>query len=186
MQCCMPASSLGPSAPFCIMPTGSTCCGDAFCVAGESCCGGGGGGGGFCCPAVRSCLRPYFQLPFFRFPHPFYICRDEQTPSNPLQPTEHHLQPQPQPSPRLRPRLLPPRRHLHRSRNLPRPLLIRLLSGIDFPSSSAAMLSGRDAILSGFRAERIRLLCRFHNDHRKDVVVVVYFYRTGYECRGHG
>ena len=50
----MPTSS--DLAPFC-MPIGSTCCGNTFCVAGESCCGG------FCCPAVRLFFLSSFYLP---------------------------------------------------------------------------------------------------------------------------
>ncbi|KAF6233889.1 hypothetical protein HO173_008101 [Letharia columbiana] len=45
-QCCIAASSSVP--PFC-MPTGSTCCGDTFCVADETCCEEG------CCPALTTC-----------------------------------------------------------------------------------------------------------------------------------
>ncbi|KAM0799925.1 hypothetical protein BDR22DRAFT_272021 [Usnea florida] len=48
-QCCIAESS--DVAPFC-MPSGSTCCGNTFCVEGESCCGE------FCCAAV-SLTFPY-------------------------------------------------------------------------------------------------------------------------------
>lgn len=49
-------------APFCI-PSGSTCCGDTFCNAGESCCGAG------CCAAVSLFLQlPPPSLPFIPFP----------------------------------------------------------------------------------------------------------------------
>ncbi|KAK0508857.1 hypothetical protein JMJ35_009133 [Cladonia borealis] len=43
-ECCTPTAS--SEAPFC-MPTGSTCCPNAYCVETESCCGDGG-----CCPAI--------------------------------------------------------------------------------------------------------------------------------------
>lgn len=54
-QCCMPTSKL--VAPYC-MPTGSICCGNTFCMAGETCCGD------FCCATVRS--SSLLQCPFLR------------------------------------------------------------------------------------------------------------------------
>ena len=181
VQCCMPASS--DLAPFC-MPIGSTCCGDTFCVAGESCCGG------FCCPAVRTS----FFLPSFL---PSYLPPSSPPPSPPKFPSpsshstnllnresiksdkenpEHNLQPQP-----LNLRLLPPRRPLLRPRHLLRPRLAQLLLFLLLLlpiATAAAMLSALPALLSRFAAQWVRLLRQLHAH-------IVDFNDTGHDCRGH-
>lgn len=135
----MPSS---PSvAPFCI-PSGSTCCGDTFCNAGESCCGGG------CCAAVSLFSRLPSLPPGFLLP-----CLVLKTPS--LTHAEHYLQHQ---THRLR--LLSHRRPLLRSYQLLRPRLSKLLK----PSRpSAAMLSSRHTLLPRLPPRGVGLLCFLHD-----------------------